>query len=92
MLSGKLDVKNSKFTKNVWPIINFFANFLQYCLQRAEIAQIAQVNQLFQLLNLVRIEGHGFCELSSMQMSKHVNNDVSKDSPTCFNLDAHITD
>ena len=72
--------------------LTFLPISIQYCLQRTEIAQIAQVNQLFQLLNLVRIEGHGFCELSSMQMSKHVNNDVRKDSPTCFNLDAHITD
>ena len=72
--------------------LTFLSSFLQYCFQRAEIAQIAQVNQLFQLLNLVRIEGHGYCELSSMQMGKHVNNDVSKDSPTCFNLDAHFTD
>ena len=46
--------------------LTFFANFLQYCLQRAEIEQIAQGNQLFQRLNLVRIEGHGFCEVSSM--------------------------
>ena len=75
--------------------LTFLSSFLQYCLQRAEIAQIAQVNQPFQLLNLVRIEGHGFCELSSMQMSKHVDNDVSKGSPICSNrrsnLDAHIT-
>ena len=50
--------------------LTFLPISIQYCLQSAEIAQIAQVNQLFQLLNLVRIEGHGFRELSSMQMSK----------------------
>ena len=46
-----------------------------------KIAQIAPLNQLFQLLHLVRIYGHGFCELSRMLMRKNVNNDVSKDSP-----------
>ena len=46
-----------------------------------KIAQIAPLNQLFQLLHLVRIYGHGFCELSRMLMRKNVNSDVSKDSP-----------
>ena len=47
-----------------------------------KIAQIAQLNQLFQLLHLgLDIYGHGFFELSRMVMRKHVNNDVSKDSP-----------
>ena len=46
-----------------------------------KIAQIAQLTQLFQPLHLVRIYGHGFYELSRMQMRKNVNNGVSKDSP-----------
>ena len=45
------------------------------------MAKIAPLNQLFQLLHLVRIYGHGFCELSRMLMRKNVNSDVSKDSP-----------
>ena len=47
-----------------------------------KILQIAQRNQLFQLLHLVYIYGHGFYKLSRMIMTKNVNNDVSKDSPT----------
>ena len=39
--------------------------FLQYCLQRIEIAQIAQLNQLCQILHLVHIYGHSFFDIKS---------------------------
>ena len=51
-----------------------------------KIAQIAPLNQLFQLLQLVRIYGHGFCELGRMR--KNVNSDVSKDSPIVISIPA----
>ena len=43
--------------------------------------KIAQIIQLFQLLNLICEYGDAFYWLTSMLMSKNVNNDVSKDSP-----------
>ena len=43
--------------------------------------KIAQIIQLFQLLNLICAYSDAFYWLTSMLMSKNVNNDVSKDSP-----------
>ena len=44
--------------------------------------QIAQINQLFQLLNLLCAYGDAIFELTRMLISKNVNNDITKDSPT----------
>ena len=43
--------------------------------------KIAQIMQLFQLLNLICAYSDTFYWLTSMLMSKNVNNDISKDSP-----------
>ena len=43
--------------------------------------KIAQIIQLFQFLNLICTYGDAFYWLTSMLISKNVNNDVSKDSP-----------
>ena len=43
--------------------------------------KIAQIIQLFQLLNLICAYGVALYWLTSMLMSKNVNNDASKDLP-----------
>ena len=43
--------------------------------------KIAQIIQLFQLLNLICAYGDALYWLTSMLMSKNVNNDASKDLP-----------
>ena len=43
--------------------------------------KIAQIMQLFQLLNLICAYSDTLYWLTSMLMSKNVNNDISKDSP-----------
>ena len=70
---------------NVLPPSNF-ANF--YCAssfvlnhKELKIAETVQINQLFQRLNPICVYDDAFYGLTRTQVSKNLNNDVSKDSP-----------
>ena len=47
-----------------------------------KIAQISEINQLLQLLNWFCAYGDAFYPLSHVLISKNIDNDVSKDSPS----------
>ena len=53
---------------------------ISFVIARKEV-KIAQIMQLFQLLNLICAYSDTFYWLTSMLISKNVNNDISKDSP-----------